>query len=148
MRHSWGATARAHVQGSFPDLKNYWTDCVQIWNIRWWGPVSRVACKSQLGPNLHVCTWSVSLPDLKNCWIDCAHIWYTDTPVHTPIHRTLLNQLISISIGRNSVQAKTIRLFWPHESMLQPLLSALWSWLASLFGGEARMIFFYGKNYL
>ena len=31
MCHNWGATARAHVQGSFPDLENGWTDCVQIW---------------------------------------------------------------------------------------------------------------------
>ena len=28
---SWGAAARAHVQGSFPDLGNGWTDCAQIW---------------------------------------------------------------------------------------------------------------------
>ena len=32
MCHSWGATARAHVQGNdVPDLENGWTDCAQIW---------------------------------------------------------------------------------------------------------------------
>ena len=31
MCQSWGAAARAHVQGSFPDLENGWTDCAQIW---------------------------------------------------------------------------------------------------------------------
>ena len=31
---SWGATARAHVQGNdVPDLENGWTDCAQIWYI-------------------------------------------------------------------------------------------------------------------
>ena len=31
MCQSWGAAARAHVQGSIPDLENGWTDCAQIW---------------------------------------------------------------------------------------------------------------------
>ena len=31
MSHNWGATACVHVQGSFPDLENGWTDCAQIW---------------------------------------------------------------------------------------------------------------------
>ena len=42
------------------------------------GPVSRVACKSQLGPTLHVRTCRVTVPDLKNGWVDCVRIWYTD----------------------------------------------------------------------
>ena len=34
MCHSWGATARAHVQGSdVPDLGNGWTDRAQAWYI-------------------------------------------------------------------------------------------------------------------
>ena len=46
--------------------------------IPWWGPVSRVACKSQLGPTLHVRTCRMTVLDLKNGWTDCAQIWYTD----------------------------------------------------------------------
>ena len=34
MCHSWGATARAHVQGNdVPDLENSWTDRAQTWYI-------------------------------------------------------------------------------------------------------------------
>ena len=34
MCHSWGATARAHVQvNDVPDLENGWTDCAQTWYI-------------------------------------------------------------------------------------------------------------------
>ena len=46
--------------------------------IHHWGPVSRVACKSQLEPTLHVRTCRVTVPDLKNGWADCFQIWYTD----------------------------------------------------------------------
>ena len=44
-----------------------------------WGPVSRVACKSILGPTLHVRPCSVTIPDLKNGWTDCVQIWCTET---------------------------------------------------------------------
>ena len=39
--------------------------------------LSRVACKSQLEPTLHVCTCTETVPDLKNGWTDCIQIWYT-----------------------------------------------------------------------
>ena len=42
------------------------------------GPVSRVACKSQLGSTLHARTCIVTVPDLKNGWADCVRIWSTD----------------------------------------------------------------------
>ena len=46
--------------------------------VQRWRPVSRVACKSQQGPTLHVRKCRVTVPDLKNGWADCAQIWYTD----------------------------------------------------------------------
>ena len=42
--------------------------------VQRWGPVSRVVCKSQLGPTLHVRTCRVTVPDLKNGWADCIQI--------------------------------------------------------------------------
>ena len=76
MCYSWGVTARAHVQGSFPDLKNGGTDCAQIWYSDWHRLVGW--CASQLGPTLHVRTFRVPVPDFKNGWADCVEIWYTD----------------------------------------------------------------------
>ena len=46
--------------------------------VQRWGPVSRVVCKSQLGPTLHVRTCRLTVPDLKNGWADWVQIWYTD----------------------------------------------------------------------
>ena len=71
---SWGAAARAHVQGSILDLENGWTDCAEMWYM----VRNRLeGCSaSQLGPILHVRTCRVSLPDLKNGLADCAQIWY------------------------------------------------------------------------
>ena len=46
--------------------------------VQRWGPISRVACKSQLGPTLHVSRCRVMVPDLKNGWADCVQIWCTD----------------------------------------------------------------------
>ena len=40
--------------------------------VQRWGPVSRVACKNQLGPTLHVRTCKVTIPDLKNGWAGCV----------------------------------------------------------------------------
>ena len=45
--------------------------------VHGWGPVSRVPCKSQLGPRLHVRTCRMPLPDLRNGWADCVQIWHT-----------------------------------------------------------------------
>ena len=46
--------------------------------VQRWGPVSRVACKSQLRLTLHVRTCRVTVPDLKNGWADRVQIWYKD----------------------------------------------------------------------
>ena len=46
--------------------------------VPWWGPGRRVACKSNLGPTLHVRMCRATVPDRKNGWTDCARIWYTD----------------------------------------------------------------------
>ena len=76
MSHNWGATARARarvVPRSRERLNRLRSNLVQRW-----GPVSRVACKSQLVPTLHVRTCRVMVPDLKNGWADCVQIWCAD----------------------------------------------------------------------
>ena len=78
MCHSWGATARAHVQGNdVPDLENSWTDCAQTWYI---DGDQLVGWRTKVNWDLP-CTCStcrMTVPDLKNGWTDCAQIWYTD----------------------------------------------------------------------
>ena len=78
MCHNWSATyctcARARVvPRSRERLNRLRSNLVQRW-----GPISRVACKSQLGPTSHVRTCRVTVPDLKNRWADCVQIWYMD----------------------------------------------------------------------
>ena len=75
---SWGATAHAHVQGNGRSRSRERLNRSRSNLVYWWGPVSRVACNSDLGPTMHVRTWRWTDPDLKNGWTDYSQIWYAD----------------------------------------------------------------------
>ena len=77
MCHSWGTTARAHVQGNSCSRSRERLDRSRSNLVYWWGLDKRVMCKSKLGPTLHVRACRLTVPDLKNGWIDWAQIWYT-----------------------------------------------------------------------
>ena len=84
---------------------------------QWWRLISRVVSRSQLGPNLHVCTSRVPVSGIKSGWPDCTQLWYAD---RDPLRGCHASQLEAPS--RGSARAMLILSF----AHLSPQKASCW----------------------